>query len=101
MKACCKEYLVEQFGDEDVVNEIYAEYVESMKTKLSETDAARASGDWLQVDRAAHAMKGNALAAGDNAVAEAAIALRNAAKLQNAAEADGLIAQLKELAQEL
>jgi HPt (histidine-containing phosphotransfer) domain-containing protein len=97
MKDCCKEYLMSQFGDEDVVGEIYNEYVESLGQKLSESEAAIASQDWIALDRAAHALKGNALAAGDEAVANVAIELRNAAKLQKLDESKGLVAKIKEL----
>lgn len=97
MKDCCKEYLMSQFGDEDVVGEIYNEYVASLGQKLSESEAAIASQDWIALDRAAHALKGNALAAGDEAVANVAIELRNAAKLQKLDESKGLVAKIKEL----
>lgn len=101
MKDCCKEYLMGQFGDEDVVGEIYNEYVTSLGQKLSESEAAIASQDWVALDRAAHAMKGNALASGDEAVANVAIALRNDAKLQKAEEAQALVAKIKELQAQL
>ena len=54
MKDCCKEYLMSQFGDEDVVGEIYNEYVASLGQKLSESEAAIASQDWIALDRVAH-----------------------------------------------
>ena len=97
MKDCCKEYLFGQFGDEEIVAEIYNEYVSSLGQKIAECDKALATGDWIALDRAAHAMKGNALAAGDEAVANVAIALRNDAKLQKAEEAQALVAKIKEL----
>lgn len=101
MKECCKNYLMEQFGDMDVSQEIYNEYVASMQSKLVEADAALTEASWTQLDRVVHALKGNALAAGDNAVADVAIAIRSAAKLSDAAECERLIGKLKELAKEL
>lgn len=101
MKECCKDYLMEQFGDMDVSQEIYNEYVASMKGKLGEAEAALEAESWTQLDRIVHAMKGNALAAGDNAVADVAIAIRSAAKLADAKECARLVAQLKELEKEL
>ena len=102
MKPCCKTYLDEQFGgDEDVIGEIYREYVTSVAEKLGEAAAARAAGDWERLDRVAHTVKGNALAAGDGPMAETAIALRKASALKDAAEADGLIARMGELRKEL
>ena len=49
----------------------------------------------------AHAVKGNALAVGDNDVANLAIALRNAAKLTDKNESSLLMEKLKELAKEI
>ena len=92
---------MEQFGDEDVVKEIYDEYVNSVKEKLTDADAALAADDWTALDRIAHAVKGNALATGDNDVANVAIVLRNAAKLSDKTEATALVEKLKELAKEI
>lgn len=101
MKQCCKDYLMEQFGDMDVSQEIYNEYVASMKTKVAEAEANLAAAAWVPLDRTVHALKGNALAAGDNAVADVAIAIRSAAKLADAKECERLIAKLRELEKEL
>lgn len=101
MKQCCKEYLMEQFGDEDVVNEIYAEYANSIQEKLPEIEAALAAEDWDLLDRLAHAVKGNALAAGDTAISETAIAMRAAAKMSEKNSAASLLTNLKELAKEI
>ena len=102
MKECCRKYLTEQFGnDTEVVDAIYAEYVSSIGAKMAEADAALAAGSWDVLDRAAHTVKGNSLAAGDLQMADTAIALRNAAKLQNRDDAERLIADLKSLAEQL
>lgn len=102
MKECCRTYLDEQFGgDADVIAEIYGEYVASVRAKLGEADAALAAGDWTQLDRVAHTVKGNALAAGDAPMAETAIALRKAAALKDAAAAAALAARLREFEKEL
>ena len=92
---------MEQFGDEDVVNEIYAEYVKSIQEKDSEIDAAIAAENWSSLDSLAHAVKGNALAAGDTAIADVAIALRSAAKMSEKDMAASLFGKLRELAKEL
>jgi len=98
MKECCRVYLDEQFGgDADVIAEIYGEYVSSIEAKLAEAGAARAASEWEKLDKVAHTIKGNALAAGDGEMAETAIALRKACALKDAAEADALIARLREL----
>ena len=102
MKECCKAYLDEQFGgDADVMSEIYSEYVSSVDVKLAEADAALAAADWTLLDRVAHTVKGNALAAGDSEMAETAIALRKASALSDAADAASLIAKLRELEKSL
>ena len=102
MKECCKNYLNEQFGDDaDVVNEIYGEYVASVRVKIMEADAALTDAAWVPLDRVAHTIKGNALAVGDRAMADVAIELRSAAQLQDAHQAAALIGRLKELSEQL
>lgn len=101
MKQCCKEYLTEQFGDEDVINEIYSEYAKSMQEKIPELEAALTAENWAVLDTLAHAVKGNALATGDNDSANAAIALRIAAKMSNKDEAHSHFEELKKFAAEI
>ncbi len=98
MKQCCKDYLMEQFGDEEVVKEIYEEYVKSIHEKLPEIESALAAENWAALDPLAHAVKGNALATGDKEIADAAIALRIAAKMSEKSTANTLVFRLKELA---
>ena len=98
MKECCEKYLNEQVGnDAEVVNAIYAEYVSSVNAKAAEADAALAAGAWDALDKVAHTIKGNSLAVGDQQMADTAIALRNAAKLQDRDQAGQLIADLRAL----
>ena len=100
MKECCKKYLNEQFGDDaEVVNAIYAEYVSSVGAKTAEADAALAASEWDTLDKVAHTVKGNSLAAGDQQMADVAIALRSAAKSQDRGQAAQLIADMKALAE--
>ena len=101
MKQCCKDYLMEQFGDEDVVKEIYAEYATSIQEKLPELEAALAAENWTALDQLAHAVKGNALATGDSAVADVAISMRTAAKMSEKDNAASLLAKMKELAKDI
>ena len=89
---------MEQFGDEDVVNEIYSEYVKSLQEKLPELEAALAAENWTALDPLAHAVKGNALATGDTDMANVAIELRIAAKMSEKATATALMAKVRELA---
>ena len=101
MKQCCNDYLMEQFGDEDVVNEIYAEYAHSMEEKIPELEAALTAENWTTLDPLAHAVKGNALATGDTKAADTAVALRTAAKMSDKDVATNLFEKLKALAQEI
>ena len=101
MKQCCKDYLMEQFGDEDVVKEIYEEYVKSIQAKLPELEAALVTENWAALDTLSHAVKGNALATGDTEAANEAIAIRIAAKMSEKNDASSHIEKLKELAKEI
>ncbi len=102
MKECCEKYLNEQVGnDAEVVNAIYAEYVSSVNVKAAEADAALAAGAWDALDKVAHTIKGNSLAVGDQQMANTAIELRNAAKLQDRDQAGRLIADLRVLEKQL
>ena len=102
MKPCCKAFLDEQFGgDEEIVSEIYAEYVSSLHDKAKEAADRLAACDWTRLDETAHTIKGNALVAGDTETADAAIALRGASKLGDSAKAGELVARIRELAAQL
>ena len=101
MKQCCKDYLMEQFGDEEVVKEIYGEYAKSFSEKLPELEAALAAENWSSLDQLAHALKGNALATGDTDSANVAISLRVAAKMSEKENARALLDKLNELFKEI
>ena len=102
MKECCRTYLNEQIGDDAAaVDAIYAEYVTAIGAKIVEADAALAADAWDTLDRVAHSVKGNSLAVGDQQMADTAIALRSAAKLQGRDQAAQIIADMKALAEQL
>jgi len=101
MKESCRAYLDEQFGDADVVAEIYGEYVSSAREKIGEAGSLLADADWTRLDRTAHTIKGNALAAGDQEMADAAISLRKAAALGDAGQAAALVERMRGLAKGL
>ena len=92
---------MEQFGDEEVVGEIYAEYAKSMQEKLPEIEDALAKENWAALDSLAHAVKGNALATGDHDVANVAISLRSAAKMSEKDNASSLVDKLKEFSKDI
>ena len=102
MKECCVAYLSEQFGNNaELVKEIYDEYASSMRVKVREAENALATGEWTQLDRVAHTIKGNALTAGDNEMAQVAIDLRSTAQLHDHEQSSARIARLAELANQL
>ena len=97
MKECCVAYLSEQFGNNaELVKEIYDEYASSMRVKVSEAENALAAGEWTQLDRVAHTIKGNALTAGDNEMAQVAIELRSTSQLHDHEQSAALISRLRE-----
>ena len=102
MKECCAKYLNEQFGgDEAVTAEIYGEYVSSIRVKIGEAEKALAADDWEQLDRVAHTVKGNALTAGDNEMAQVAIELRSTSQLHDHEQSAALISRLRGLEEQL
>ena len=102
MKECCRTYLNEQLGDDaETVDAIYAEYVTSISVKIGEADVALAEGAWDTLDKVAHTVKGNSLAVGDQQMADVAIALRSAAKLQERDQTAQLIEDMKALVKQL
>ena len=102
MKAICEKYLNEQFGgDADIVAEIYAEYASSSRAKISDAAAELAAGEWGALDRTAHTLKGNALAAGDGEMAQIGIELRQAALQQDGERCATLVKNLEKLLEEL
>ena len=102
MKECCVAYMNEQFGNNaELVKEIYGEYVSSMRVKVREAENALAAGEWTQLDRVAHTIKGNALTAGDNEMAQVAIDLRSSSQLHDHEQSTARIARLRELGDQL
>jgi HPt (histidine-containing phosphotransfer) domain-containing protein len=102
VKKCCSDYLDEQFGgDADLVGEIYGEYVMSVNEKTAELNEAIKSEDWLRIDRIAHALKGNALAAGDTEMADTAIAIRKSVALKEIDAINASMVHIEELKGEL
>lgn len=95
MKDVVKSYLLKEFGDASVAEEIYAEYRSSTQPKIDESVQALAARDFVLLDRAAHALKGNALMIGDPGALAAALALRDAAKAQDAAAAQAALTRVQ------
>ena len=91
-------WLDEQFGGEqEIIREVYAEYLRSSAEKIAEGRAARTAEDYPLLDRIAHTLKGNALMVGDQASADAAVALRDASKVSDGKAADSALDRLAAL----
>jgi len=88
---------MQQLNDEEVVKEIYDEYVKSVAEKIVELHATLGAEDWVPLDRTAHTLKGNALAAGDEDIATLAIEIRKAAALKDAETCRKLLAKIEEM----
>lgn len=98
MKEEAKTWLDEQFGgDEETIAAVWSEYLGSTAEKIAETRAALEALDFPLLDRVAHTLKGNALMVGDQLLAQAAIALRDAAKKSDAAAAKAEIDRIAAL----
>ncbi len=99
MRECCRVWLSGQFGgDNALVDAVYGRYAVSIKAKVAEMRPLLASADWQGLDRAAHAVKGAALSAGDEPLADAAVSLRAAISAADAAERERLTSEIEKLA---
>lgn len=101
MKESCIEYLVKQFNDLQLAEEIFSEYVDSAKKKALEAKESFDDRNWMNIDLAAHAIKGNALSVNDLNMVDLAIKLRSAARLSNETEVAELIENLNTLVNDL
>ena len=70
-------YLLQQVGDEDLLQEIYAEFLTSFRTGLDAFRAAMEDQDQERMRRAAHTLKGNASIVGETAMKQLAIDMEN------------------------
>ena len=80
MKKCCEEWLKAQFGDDrEMIESVYAEYLETLADLRDRLAAARQGGDADALDRVLHTIKGSAAMAGDQELSELAQRARSAA----------------------
>ena len=70
-------YLLKQVGDEDLLQEIYAEFLTSFRTGLDAFRAAMEDQNQERMRRAAHTLKGNASIVGETAMKQLAIDMEN------------------------
>lgn len=99
MKACCEKYLAELLGDDvDLMFEIYEEYVRSVHEKKRLLAEALHSENWKSANEISKALKGNALASGDNEMADAAVFAAEAVNRHDKEACLRQIARIEELA---
>ena len=67
-------------GDGDMLREVLQMFLQDSPNMLARIDAALASGDALQLERAAHGLKGASATIWANAVTEMAVQVERAAK---------------------
>jgi two-component system sensor histidine kinase/response regulator len=83
-------------GDEELLGELLALFLEQVHGHLEALDSALQGGDALRLEREAHALKGAAAAISAEAVQRAAADLEMAGKHRALAEAPPLLAALKQ-----
>ncbi len=98
MKPMIREWLKQQFGDDEALFcELYSQYRMDMETGLVALREIRATEDGEKMRQKAHALKGIALVVGDQETADVCIALQNAGVARDLAQQDALIAKLSQL----
>ena len=95
MKQSCEAWLRAQFGDDqETIDAVYAEYVETVAGLRKELAEVRVSDDATSLDRVLHTIKGTAAMAGDTELSEKAQAARGAADTATLDALDALMAEL-------
>ncbi|MGN0879982.1 MAG: Hpt domain-containing protein [Oligosphaeraceae bacterium] len=89
-------YLLEQVGDEDLLQDIYAEFLTSFRTGLDAFRAAMGDQDQDRMRRTAHTLKGNASIVGETAMKQLAIDMENGVIAQNRDAYQNALVQLEE-----
>lgn len=90
-----RQWMASQFGDDaETIALVWNEYLADTAKRLAAARAALTAGDFTELDRVAHTLKGNALNVGDRRMMEAALALREASQTANGSLAEGLLARM-------
>jgi len=102
MKTEIINHLKDAFGLEDAdVKDIYDSYVSAFEKELSQMPSLLESGNFAELKRSAHTVKGCALNCGDSKTAEIAIKFQELAQAQDAPACQEKINQLKTQFEEL
>ena len=95
-------YLKEQVGDDkDLLDSLYEEYCSTAKEYVGALKAALPQGDFAELKRLAHALKGNSAMVGDTEMNAHALAFENGAKAENLATCQTELPELERLLLEL
>lgn len=103
MKETVRNWLAEQVGADDVelLQSLYDDYRATLDEQLAQARRDLAGSDFAALDRTAHALKGAVLTVGDQEMLAAVLAMRDAAKASNLAEAERAADRIAALVAEL
>lgn len=90
--------MVALLGDD--FRDIVRLFIEQLGSDVAQLQAARAAGHWDRLYRAAHTLKGSSGNVGASALSLSAARLERAARMSDAAAADGELAALPALAEQ-
>jgi len=92
MKDAIRNWLTEQFGDDEALfAELYGQYASDMKKMADELNGLLAAGDLAVLGEKGHAMKGMALQIGDSELSEPCFKLQNAGRAGNLSDCSALV----------
>ena len=96
-------YLKEQVAgdDKELLDSLYAEYCLTAKEYVASLKTALPAGDFSELKKLAHTLKGNSAMVGDKAMNAHALAFENGAKAEALATCQAEILELENLLKEL
>ena len=96
-------YLKEQVAgdDKELLDSLYAEYCSTAKEYVGALKAALPAGDFPELKRLAHTLKGNSAMVGDTEMNAHALAFENGAKAEAIAVCQAELPELERLITEL
>ncbi len=91
-------YLKEQVGDDkELLDSLYAEYCTTVTEYVEALKAALPKGDFTELKRLAHTLKGSSVMVGDTDMNAHALAFENGAKAENLAICQAELLELEKL----
>lgn len=102
MKQQILDYLKNSFGIEgDDAQELFDSYISTLDENIGKFDSLLASGDFIELTRAAHTVKGCAMNSGHEEMAKVALAMEQAGKACDKAQCGSFAAQVKGIFEKL